>query len=145
MSLEAATGAVSDRPFGLRHHPLTVGIALYAVSGTADIYLTLHGIGANLELEGNPILRFTMGHLGFELGLLVQKAVTAAATIWIAVVFGRAIRTQAPWIWKIPASQRARDWVRRKDRSWIALIPLFAAAGGQVLAVASWLSLQHLL
>ena len=120
-------------------------IALYAAAGTADIYVTLNGIGANLHLEGNPILRFTMEHLGFGMGLVVQKSVTAAVVIWIAVVFGRAIRTQTPWIWKIPASQWARDWMRRKDRSWIALIPLFAASGGQVLAVASWLSLEHLL
>ena len=145
MSLDAVAGAVPDRPFGLRCHLLTIGVALYAVSGAADIYVTLNGIGEDLDLEGNPILRFTMAHLGFELGLVVQKAATAAVVIWIAVMFGRAFRTQAPWIWKIPASQWARNWMRKKDRSWIALIPLYAAAGGQVLAVASWLSLEHLL
>ncbi len=145
MSLDAIAGAAPDKPRELHRHLLAVGVALYAAAGTADIYVTLNGIGADLDLEGNPILRFTMGHLGFELGLLVQKTITAGFVIWVAVVLGHAIRTQAPWIWKIPASQWARDWVRRKDRSWIALIPLFAAASGQVFAVASWLVLEHLL
>lgn len=137
--------ARDEEPSFLRRHALGCGVALYAAAAVGDGYVTLEGIGVDLTLEGNPLMRAMMQQLGAEAGLAVQKAVIAGATIAIAVVGERAIRRQDPWIWKVPTSPWVRGWMRRKDRSWIAFIPLYSAVAGQVLAVASWVALPVLL
>ena len=120
---------------------LLAGIAFFIVTATADTLLTLQGMNGDLQLEGNPIMRAAMEHLGIGLGLVTQKAAIGAGALFIAAVGERAIRRDEPWIWKIPTTRWVRDWMRRKDRSWIAFIPLYPAATGQTFAVASWLAL----
>jgi hypothetical protein len=132
-------------PGFFRRHMLGCGVTLYAAAALADTLLTLGGVGTDLELEGNPMMRAMMQQLGAEVGLVTQKALIGGGAIAIAVVGERAICRREPWIWKIPATRWARNWMRRRDRSWIAFIPLYAATIGQVFAVASWAALPVLL
>jgi hypothetical protein len=60
-------------PSFLSPYTLVLGVALYAAAALADVVMTVRGMGGDLELEGNPIMRAVMGALGVEAGLLVQK------------------------------------------------------------------------
>lgn len=146
-------GSASSRPSRagverlplLRGHRLGLGIAFYTLAAAADVAATLMGIGGNAALEGNPILRGTMQWLGPAPGLVIQKGIIGAVAIGIAKVGEGAIRRGDPWIWRIPMTRRVRHWMRRGDRSWIAFVPLYAAAAGQTAACASWLALALLI
>jgi hypothetical protein len=133
-----------EEPGVFRRHKLGLGAALYAAAALADAYMTLSGVGSDLQLEGNPLMRGMMERIGAELGLVTQKAAIGAATILIAVVGERAIRLRKPWIWRIPMTRWVRSWMRRKDRSWIAFIPLYAATMGQGFAALSWVALAFM-
>ena len=135
----------SRRPGFFRRHRLGCGVALYLAAALTDTALTLPGVGADLDLEGNPWIRWMMQQLGAGLGLATQKAAIGGGAIAIAVVGERAIQRNAPWIWKVPMTAWVRRWMRRKNRSWIAFIPLYAATLGQGVAVASWAVLPLLL
>ncbi len=137
-------GSQAHGPSFFRRHKLGCGVTLYAAAALADTLLTLGGVGADLQLEGNPMMRGMMQQLGAEMGLVTQKALIGGGAIAVAVVGERAIRRQEPWIRKIPTTRWVRSWMRRKDRSWIAFIPLYAATIGQVLAAASWAALSVL-
>ena len=132
-------------PSFFRRHTLGCGVVLYAATAVADIYMTLEGVGVDLQLEGNPMMREMMRQLGAEMGLATQKAMIGGAAVAIAVVGENAIRRHEPWIWKIPTTRWVRSWMRRKDRSWIAFIPLYGVTLGQGFAVASWAALPVLL
>ncbi len=137
--------AHDEGPSFFRSHALGCGVTLYAAAALADTYMTLGGVGVDLRLEGNPLMRGMMLQLGAGLGLATEKAVVGGATIAVAVVGERAIQRQQAWIWKIPTTRWVRSWMRRQDRSWIAFIPLYAASIGQAFAVASWAALPVLL
>ncbi len=137
--------ARDEGPSFFRRHALGCGVVLYAAVALADTCMTLWGVGSDLQLEGNPVMRGMMRQLGAAMGLATQKAVIGAGTIAIAVVGERAIQRREPWIWKIPTTRWVRSWMRRKDRSWIAFIPLYAVTIGQGFAVASWAALLVLL
>jgi hypothetical protein len=137
--------ARDEGPSFFRRHVLGCGVALYAAVALADTCMTLWGVGSDLQLEGNPVMRGMMRQLGAALGLATQKAVIGGGTIAIAVVGERAIQRREPWIWKIPTTRWVRSWMRKKDRSWIAFIPLYAVTIGQGFAVASWAALLVLL
>lgn len=121
---------------------LGVGLLFYAALALADMLLTLRGMGGDLQLEGNPLMRWTMEQCGVELGLALEKAAVGAVTALIALYSAPALRDRAPWIYKVPASPWARAWMARGDRSWVAFIPLYAAALCQGLAALSWLALD---
>ncbi len=119
-------------------HALGFGVALYAAAALADTWLTLEGIGGSLAMEGNPMMRAVMASLGPTTGLIAQKAAVGAAAIFIAAAGRPAIRNRSAWIDRVPSTRWARAWMRSGDRSWIALIPLYVATCGQVLAALSW-------
>ena len=118
---------------------LGIGIALYLAAALMDMHMTLTGMGGDLDLEGNPVMRATMRWLGLEAGLAAQKAAVGGLLTLIAVYGERAIGDGQQWIRRVPSTRWAREWMRRKDRSWIAYIPLYAVAVGQGLAAGSWL------
>ncbi len=134
----------SGRAGFFRRHALGIGIVLYSVAAATDMYMTLQGIGGDLAMEGNPIMRAMMRRLGPELGLLTEKVAVGCITGLIALRGERAIRDGAAWIRKVPSTRWARDWMQRKDRSWVAFIPLYTAAAGQGLATVSWALLDAL-
>lgn len=123
---------------------LGLGVALYAVVALADVIMTVRGMGGDLALEGNPIMRAAMGALGVEAGLLVQKVAIGALAAVIARRGAPAIRSRSEWIWKVPMTPWVRRWMQRGDRAWIAFIPLYAAIAAQAFAVASWAALDLL-
>ena len=125
-------------------HKLLIGISLYVAGAVADAYMTLTGTAGNLALEGNPIMRWVMQQLGPQTGLLAQKAAVGAIATVIAVYGEWAIKNRQKWIDKVPSTQWARDWMRKKDRSWIAYLPLYVVAVAQCFAAASWVALKIL-
>lgn len=122
----------------ISRHKLAVGSAFYALAAVADIGMTLAGMGGKLELEGNPVMRAVMAHLGLEAGLVLEKTFVGAICFVIAKYGEREIKRGAGWIWKVPSTKWARAWMRRGDRSWIAYSPLYIVAASQLLAAASW-------
>ncbi len=122
----------------LSRHKLAIGTGFFALTAFADIRMTLAGMGGNLELEGNPLMRTIMALFGIEAGIWLEKALVGLICFVIAKFGEREIKRGAAWIWKVPATQWARAWMRRQDRSWIAYIPLYSVALGQLLAAASW-------
>lgn len=126
----------------MRRNLLPIGVVLFAITGFADARVTLGGFGGDLEMEANPLARASMIGLGPGMGLLAQKALVGCFAILIALRFERAIRNLEPWIWRVPSSSWSRRWMREKERSWIAFLPLYGAALGQALAAATWLLLR---
>ena len=122
----------------LSRHKLAVGTALYVLAALADITMTLLGMDGDIKLEGNPVMRAAMAHLGLETGLFLQKALVGTICFVIAKYGEREIQRGADWIWKLPSSRWVRHWMQRGDRSWIAYTPLYAVAISQLLAAASW-------
>jgi len=122
----------------LSRHKLAIGVGFFALTAFADISMTLTGMGGNLELEGNPVMRTIMALFGIEVGIWLEKSLVGVICFVIAKYGEREIMRGAPWIWKVPSTQWARAWMRRQDRSWIAYIPLYGVALSQLVAAASW-------
>jgi hypothetical protein len=121
---------------------LAAGAALYAAAAALDMRLTLLGLGGSAGLEGNPLMRATMGKFGVAGGLLVEKILVGGVCLLIAKYGEREMKRRAPWLDRIPSTKWARAWVRGGDRSWVAYAPLYGAALGQLLAAASWAYLR---
>ncbi|MFQ5990276.1 MAG: DUF5658 family protein, partial [Candidatus Methylomirabilales bacterium] len=122
----------------LSRHKLALGIGFFALTAVADIRMTLAGMGGELALEGNPLMRAMMAQFGIEGGLWLEKALVGAICFVIAIYGEREIKRDAAWIWKVTFTKWERGWLRRRDRSWIAYIPLYGAALSQLVAAASW-------
>jgi hypothetical protein len=122
----------------LSRHKLAVGSVFYALAAVADIRMTLAGMGGELELEGNPVMRAVMTQFGLEAGLFLEKALVGVICFLIAKYGEREIKRGEGWIWKLPSTRWTRAWMRRGDRSWIAYTPLYIVAASQLLAAASW-------
>ncbi len=122
----------------LSRHKLAISVGFFALTAFADIRMTLTGMGGNLELEGNPVMRTIMALFGIEVGIWLEKALVGVICFVIAKYGEREIMRGAPWIWKVPSTQWAKAWMRRQDRSWIAYIPLYGVALSQLVAAASW-------
>jgi hypothetical protein len=119
-------------------HRLALGIALYALAALADIVMTLVGMGGSIRLEGNPVMRAAMAHLGLETGLFLGKALVGVMCFMVAKYGEREIKRGAGWIWRLPATKQTRAWLKSGDRSWLAYTPLYVVALSQFLAAASW-------
>lgn len=131
-----------DAVEGRLHRLALWGAALYVAAGAADAILTWHGLEGATGFEGNPFLRGTMDRIGIVPALMLEKAAVAALCYFVAWRLGRAIHRDEPWIWKIPMSPPVRRWMKRNDRWWIALAPIFAVAAAQAAAAASWIVLM---
>lgn len=136
--MESAVEEKKVRKSFLSRHKLALGSALYVVAALADIKMTLTGMDGAINLEGNPLMRAAMVHLGVETGLFLQKALVGAMCFMVAKYGEREIKRGADWIWKLPSTKRTRVWMRSGDRSWIAYAPLYAVAISQLLAAVSW-------
>ena len=55
-----ATDPQTAQPGFFARHKFAIGLLLYLAGAAADAYFTLGGTGGNLELEGNPIMRWVM-------------------------------------------------------------------------------------
>ncbi len=83
----------------LSRHKLALGIGFFALTAFADIRMTLAGMGGNLELEGNPLMRTIMALFGIEAGIWLEKALVGLICFVIAKFGEREIKRGAAWIW----------------------------------------------
>jgi hypothetical protein len=120
-------------------------VVFFALTAVADIAMTLAGMGGDLELEGNPVMRAVMAAVGVEAGLWLEKGMVGLVCFLVARYGEGEIKRGADWIWKVPSTPWVKAWMRRRDRSWIAYIPLYGAAVSQLAAAASWLWLRETL
>ena len=117
---------------------LLLGTALYALAACADAAMTLRGLGGDLALEGNPLVRRLMFALGPAAALLLSKTATGAVCFAVARFGEPEIKRRARWIDRLPMFPASRRWLASGDRSWIAHIPLYGTALAQLAAAASW-------
>lgn len=120
---------------------LPLGVAFYALAALADIYWTSAGLGGNIALEGNALMRALMARVGIAQGMCLGKAAVGLACCAIARYGAPEIRRKAAWIDKVPSTRWARAWMKSGDRSWIAYVPLYGTALFQLLAAGSWVYL----
>lgn len=99
------------------------------------------GMGGDLALEGNPVMRGLMARIGIAEALFAGKAAVGLACFLIALYGEPEIRRGAAWIDKVPSTRRARAWMRGGDRAWIAYVPLYGTALSQALAALGWIAL----
>lgn len=118
-----------------------LGASFYVLAALADIHWTLLGMGGDLTLEGNAVMRALMARLGIAEGLWVGKAAVGLACFLIAKHGEPEIRRGAAWIDKVPSTRRARAWMKSGDRAWIAYLPLYGTAVSQLLAALGWMVL----
>ncbi|MCR4294383.1 MAG: hypothetical protein NUW21_02525 [Elusimicrobia bacterium] len=122
--------------------PLAFGAAFYCAAALADIRWTVAGIGGDLSLEGNPVMRGLMERIGSVPALFLGKAAVGLACFAIAKYGEPEIRRGAAWIDKVPSTRWARAWMKSGDRSWIAYVPLYGTAASQAAAALSWMILM---
>ncbi len=120
---------------------LRLPVLLYLLTASADAALTAWGLAGDLTLEGNLFLRHMMEHLGPLPALALVKGVTGVVVLAIAHYGAREIARKAPWIQRVPMLPVTRAWMASGDRSWIALIPLYATSLVFGLAALSWAAL----
>ena len=116
-----------------------LGLLLYVLTAAADVLLTRCGLAGEAALEGNPVVRWTMGRVGIGWALLLDKAAVGILCALIAFALAPAIHRGEPWICKVPMLPAVRRWMQGGDRSWIALIPLYGMVAAQVFAAGAWL------
>ncbi len=117
---------------------LSIGILLYVVFASLDIYFTLKGIDGDISLEGNPAIRYMMSNFGIFQGLFLEKALVLLAASLIAIVCFRGIDREADWVYYLAITRLAKNWLKRKKRHWIAFLPLYFVAFSQGVAAAAW-------
>lgn len=120
---------------------LRLGVGFYALAALADIYWTSAGLGGNIALEGNALMRGLMAKVGIAEGMCLGKAAVGLACFAIAGYGAPEIRRKAAWIDKVPSTRWARAWMKSGDRSWIAYLPLYGTALFQLFAAGSWVYL----
>ncbi|MCM2303174.1 MAG: hypothetical protein NDJ72_00610 [Elusimicrobia bacterium] len=102
---------------------------------------TVAGMGGDLSLEGNPVMRALMARIGIVPALFLGKAAVGLSCFLIARYGEPEIRRGAAWIDKVPSTRWARAWMKSGDRAWIAYVPLYGTALSQALAVVGWMAL----
>ena len=117
---------------------LSVGLILYLLFAILDTYLTVHGIGGDIELEGNPIIRQIMDRFGILGGILLAKGMVLLIALTLAITASIGIEREAPWVYFLALTPMTRRWMCRRKRRWVAYLPLYGVALFQGLASASW-------
>ena len=107
--------ARDEEPSFLSRHALGCGVALYAAAAVGDGYVTLEGVGVDLTLEGNPLMRAMMQQLGAEAGLAVQKAAIGESPLPNAAAKGPLNPA-----WVLPVSRSGRTPLSRSATSTTA-------------------------
>jgi len=121
----------------LHRNRLWLGAAIYLTAACVDTHMTLAGLGGNLAMEGNPLLRSTMAWLGPAAGLLAHKLAFGSMMLVIGLLGERALsgrRQTQRGVVRLPWLQAWPD----DDCSWAAYLPLYLCAAGQAVAALSW-------
>jgi len=123
---------------------LSVGLILYLLLAGLDTYLTVQGIGGDIELEGNPMMRQIMARFGILGGIVLEKGMVLLIALGVAIVASIGIEKEASWVYFLALTPMTRRWMRRRKRRWVAFLPLYGVALFQGLASASWLYIMML-
>ncbi len=117
---------------------IVLGLSCYLASALADGLLTLQGMQGNLELEGNPLMRWMMTAFGHSGGLLVEKMLVALFAAVLTVVVALGIHRRREWVYRLALTPFTRRWMKRRRRYWIAWLPLYLCAVAQGVAAGVW-------
>ncbi len=118
---------------------LGIGLPLFIIFGSIDIWFTLEGIQGNTSLEGNPIMRTMMDLFGLEFGLILAKALVFAIALILALAAARGIEHESPWVYWLALTPTTRRWMRKRKRRFVAYLPIHLAALAQAFAASSWI------
>lgn len=122
-----------------------ISIALFVLFACLDAVFTLRGMNGNIDMEGNPVMKWFMLQFGLIGGLVVGKGGTLAIAAIIAAIGIRGIAREAPWVYWFTLTPVTKAWMQRKKRYAVAFLPIYLVAVSQMVAVAMWsyLAIAH--
>jgi hypothetical protein len=122
----------------------TIGISLYVLFASLDIYFTLRGINGDISMEGNPVMRSMMVSFGMTAGLIIEKGLVLLISLIVALLAVIGIEKEADWVYYLALTRATRNWMKRKKRYWVAFVPLYFVALAQGVAAAGWVHLRYI-
>ncbi len=117
---------------------LSIGIPLYVLLASLDVYFTLRGINGEIALEGNPVMRYMMVSFGPMGGLIIEKSLVLLISLIVSIVAFIGIEKEADWVYYLALTRLTRNWMKRKKRYWVAFAPIYFVALSQGIAATSW-------
>ncbi len=117
---------------------LSIGIPLYVLLASLDVYFTLRGINGEIALEGNPVMRYMMVSFGPMGGLIIEKSLVLLISLIVSIVAFIGIEKEADWVYYLALTRLTRNWMKRKQRYWVAFAPIYFVALSQGIAATSW-------
>ena len=120
---------------------LNIGISLYVLFASLDVYFTLKGVSGDITLEGNPVMRFMMCSFGLMGGLIIEKSLVLLISLIVSIVAFIGIEKEADWVYYLALTRATRNWMKRKKRCWVAFVPIYFVALSQGVAATSWIIL----
>jgi len=121
---------------------LIISLSLYMLFASLDGYLTLSGIGGDISLEGNPVMRYMMIKFGLAGGLILEKTLVLLVGLVVSIAAAIGIEKDADWVYYLALTRLTRNWMKRKKRRWVAFVPLYFVALAQGAAAAIWVILS---
>jgi len=120
---------------------LGLGVPLYILFASMDAYFTLEGMGGDLTLEANPIIRTMMEHFGLVGGLFIEKALVFVIALLLAFIAARGIERESGWVYWFTLTPMTERWMRAGKRRFVAYLPLYLVTLAQAVAAFGWLYL----
>jgi len=120
---------------------LNIGILLYVLFASLDVYFTLKGVSGDINLEGNPVMRYMMHSFGLQGGLIVEKSLVLLISLIVSIVAFNGIEKEADWVYYLALTRVTRNWMKRTKRYWVAFVPIYFVALSQGIAAMSWIIL----
>ena len=76
-------GIVSDLyVWGKHNRQFLTAASIFSIATASDVALTIFGVSNGYSREANPIIKFSMEHIGTELGVSIPKILGSAAVIY---------------------------------------------------------------
>ena len=120
---------------------LSIGISLYVLFASLDVYFTLRGVSGDISMEGNPVMRYIMVSFGLVGGLITEKSLVLLISLIVALAAVTGIEREADWVYYLALTRVTRNWMKRKKRYWVAFVPIYFVAFAQGVAATSWVYL----
>lgn len=116
---------------------LSIGISLYVLFASLDVYFTLRGVSGDISMEGNPVIRYMMVSFGLMGGLITEKSLVLLISLIVAIAAVIGIEKEADWVYYLALTRLTRNWMKRKKRYWVAFVPIYFVAFAEGVAAAS--------
>jgi hypothetical protein len=118
-------------------------ISLYLIFAGFDIYFTLQGLNGDLNLEGNPIIKYWMKNYGLLPGLIAGKSIVFLAAFLFALITFTGIKNKSNWVYLMALTAFTRNYMKKKQRYWVAFLPIYFIALSQGMAALCWVWLLY--